>query len=124
VTAARGAIGNPWIFQHARALAAGLPLPKPPSLFEQRDVICEHYRLAEEIYGPELCGRQMRKFGIKYSRLHPRALEVRDAFVAVSRPGEWRDVLERFYSEDLLGIHPAIEADAGDGSQESCGDAA
>ncbi len=51
VTVARGAIGNPWIFPQARALAAGLPLPAPPSLFEQRDVIREHYRLAEELYG-------------------------------------------------------------------------
>ncbi len=32
VTAARGAIGNPWIFAQARALAAGLPLPEPPSV--------------------------------------------------------------------------------------------
>ena len=36
----------------------GEPLPDPPSLFEQRDVIAEHYRLAEQIYGPEVCGRQ------------------------------------------------------------------
>ena len=46
---------------------------------EQRRVIEEHYRLAEEIYGPQSCGRQMRKFGIKYSRLHPEGLAVRDA---------------------------------------------
>jgi len=71
VTVARGAIGNPWIFQQVRALTAGRPLPDPPSLFEQRDVIAEHYRLAEQIYGGEVCCRQMRKFGIKYSRLHP-----------------------------------------------------
>ena len=31
VTVARGAIGNPWIFSQARALAAGLPLPEPPT---------------------------------------------------------------------------------------------
>ena len=51
VTAARGAIGNPWIFAQARALAAGLPLPDAPTVHEQRDVIAEHYRLAEELYG-------------------------------------------------------------------------
>jgi nifR3 family TIM-barrel protein len=111
VTAARGAIGNPWIFGQARALAAGRPLPDPPSLHEQRAVIGEHYRLAEELYGPELCGRQMRKFGIKYSRLHPRADAVRDAFVAVARPGEWKSVLERWYAEDLPGRHPTSEVD-------------
>src|SRR5437764_4653671 len=79
VWVARGAIGNPWIFAQARALAAGHPLPAPPSLFEQRDVLREHYRLAEQIYGPDHCGKQMRKFGIKYSRLHPQAQAVRDA---------------------------------------------
>ena len=71
VTAARGAIGNPWIFSQARALAQGQPLPDPPSVHQQRDVIAEHYRLAEQIYGADRCGRQMRKFGIKYSQLHP-----------------------------------------------------
>ena len=60
-------------FSSARALAAGLPLPAPPTLFEQRDVIAEHYRLAEELYGAERCVPTMRKFGIKYSQLHPQA---------------------------------------------------
>ncbi len=106
VTAARGAIGNPWIFSQARALAAGLPLPAPPSVFEQKAVIFEHYRLAEELYGPVHCGRQMRKFGIKYSQLHPQAQAVRDAFVAVTRPGEWKTVLDAWYAEDLPGHHP------------------
>jgi nifR3 family TIM-barrel protein len=111
VTAARGAIGNPWIFAQARALAAGLPLPEPPSVFEQREVIAEHYRLADELYGPEVCGRHMRKFGIKYSQMHPQSREVRDAFVAVGQPGQWREVLDRWYSEDLPGRHPAVEVD-------------
>ncbi|HZZ72608.1 MAG TPA: tRNA-dihydrouridine synthase [Pirellulales bacterium] len=106
VTAARGAIGNPWIFSQARVLAAGGPLPDPPSLFEQRRIIAEHYRLAEQIYGAEVCGRQMRKFGIKYSKLHPQATLVRDAFVAVRRPQELPAVLERFYAKDLPGVHP------------------
>jgi tRNA-dihydrouridine synthase B len=111
VTVARGAIGNPWIFNQIRALAAGLLLPDPPRLHEQRQVIEEHYRLAEEIYGQEVCGRQMRKFGIKYSRLHPQALVVRDAFIAVRRSSEVKHVLDRFYSEDLPGRHPGIDAD-------------
>ena len=73
VAVARGAIGNPWIFEQARALVEGRPLPPPPSLHEQREVIAEHYRLAEEIYGWPRFGRHMRKFGIKYAQLHPRA---------------------------------------------------
>jgi nifR3 family TIM-barrel protein len=109
VTVARGAIGNPWIFSQVRALAAGLPLPEPPSLFEQREVIAEHYRLAEELYGAERCVPTMRKFGIKYSQLHPRHIEVRETFATVREPGGWRDVLARWYAEDLPGVHPAAE---------------
>ena len=111
VSVARGAIGNPWIFQQARALAAGDALP-PPSLHQQRDVIAEHYRLSGEIYGPEHCCRVMRKFGIKSARLHPRSLEVRDAFVSVTKPAHWRAALEKWYAEDLPGV--AI-SDAGEG---------
>ena len=70
-------------------------------------MIAEHYRLAEEIYGPSRCCRVMRKFGIKYARLHPQAQQVRDAFVAVSQPSHWRAVLEKWYAEDLPGVQPA-----------------
>jgi len=111
-TVARGAIGNPWIFTQARALAAGKPLPPPPSIFEQREVIAEHYRLAEEVYGAERCGVPMRKFGIKYSRLHPQARTVRDAFVAVKQPGQWRQVLQQWYAVDGPGVHPAVDEPA------------
>lgn len=110
VTVARGAIGNPWIFTQVRALLSGLPLPPPPSLHEQREVLREHYRLAETIYGPEPCCRQMRKFGIKYSQLHPSSGDLRDAFVAVHRPGDWQKVLDVWYRDDLPGRYPAGEA--------------
>ncbi|MGH9065905.1 MAG: tRNA dihydrouridine synthase, partial [Acidimicrobiales bacterium] len=110
VTVARGAIGNPWIFNQVRALAAGQPLPEPPSLHEQREVIREHYRLAQEVYGPLVAGRQMRKFGIKYARLHPQSAEVREAFVSVREPADWLAALERCYAEDLPGRHPTSDA--------------
>lgn len=109
VTVARGAIGNPWVFRQARALAAGLPLPAPPTLFEQREVIAEHYRLAEELYGAERCVPNMRKFGIKYSQLHPQGDLVREDFCHVRQPGAWRTVLEKWYGVDGPGVHPAVE---------------
>lgn len=109
VTVARGAIGNPWVFQQVAALAAGKPLPDPPSLHEQHDVIAEHYRLAEEVYGPERCLPDMRKFAIKYSQLHPQHAEVRKDLVAVKEPGQWREVLDRWYAEDLPGVHMPVE---------------
>lgn len=109
VTVARGAIGNPWIFAQCRALAAGEPLPPPPSLHEQRDVITEHYRLAEELYGPERCLPDMRKFAIKYSQLHPNHTEVRADFCGVKEPGAWREVLTKWYATGGPGVYPSIE---------------
>lgn len=120
VTAARGAIGNPWIFQQAMALANGEPLPPPPTLFEQRAVIEEHYRLAEQIYGLEPCCRQMRKFGIKYAQLHPDPMAVRDAFIQVRRPGDWQQVLNRWYAEDLPGRYPSAAEQAAT-AESDCG---
>lgn len=97
VTVARGAIGNPWIFREVRALTAGRPLPLPPTLAEQREVIAEHFRLAEELYGPKRGFSVMYKHGIKYSRLHPEAQRVRDAFVAVRSPEQWWAALDTWY---------------------------
>jgi nifR3 family TIM-barrel protein len=109
VTVARGAIGNPWIFGQVRALASGKPLPDPPTLHEQRDVICEHYRLAEEVYGAERCLPDMRKFAIKYSQLHPQHEAVRADFCQVREAGAWRDVLDKWYAVDGPGVHPVVE---------------
>ncbi|HBO43649.1 MAG TPA: tRNA-dihydrouridine synthase [Planctomycetaceae bacterium] len=106
VTVARGAIGNPWIFAQARAIFEGNPLPPPPSLFEQRGAILEHYRMAEEIYGSWRCGRLMRKFGIRYAALHPHSEEVRRAFIEMHRPEQLSGLIERWYAEDLPGRYP------------------
>ena len=115
LTVARGAIGNPWIFPQARALLNGDPLPPPPSVHEQRDVIAEHYRLCEETYGPWRCGRHMRKFGIKYAQLHPQSEAVRDAFIAVKRPEQWQAVFDEYYQTDTPGRYPEPDDDDCDG---------
>jgi nifR3 family TIM-barrel protein len=106
VTVARGAIGNPWIFAQCRALAAGQPLPPPPSLWQQRDVMLEHFALAEQLYGPERAGPHMRKFGIKYAASHPQHLLVREAFTKVRSLADWRAVLAQWYAEDHPGCYP------------------
>jgi tRNA-dihydrouridine synthase len=103
VSIARGAIGNPWIFRESLALLRGQPRPEPPSVFEQRAIIHEHYRVAMQLHGPKHGARTMRKFGIKYSRLHPSSTDVRDAFVSVCDENDWTSVLEQWYSTDAPG---------------------
>ena len=106
VTVARGAIGNPWIFPQTRALAEGRALPDPPSLFEQREIILEHFQLAAQLYGEDRVGPIMRKFGIKYSILHPDYERVRKQYATAKNLGDWKATLENWYSEDRSGQHP------------------
>ncbi|UCE61351.1 MAG: tRNA-dihydrouridine synthase [Phycisphaerales bacterium] len=97
VTVARGGIGNPWIFRDCRALWSGNELPLPPSIEQQGQAITEHFRIAVEYYGDGLAAKIMRKFGIKYSEHHPCARQVRDAFIAVKRAGDFKAVLDKWY---------------------------
>ena len=109
VTVARGCIGNPWIFEQCRAIFHGQSLPPPPTLFRQREVILEHFKLAEELYGQDKAGVPMRKFGIKYSALHPQSLHVRESFARVKNLQEWSVALDRWYSVDGAGVFPSHE---------------
>jgi nifR3 family TIM-barrel protein len=120
VSVARGAIGNPWIFPQVHALLSGEPLPAPPGVREQGEVIREHFRLAAELYGPERCGRIMRKFGIMYAALHARSGEVREAFIRMRRPEDWVAVLDRWYSDDAPGRYPSRDVHKATGPPTGC----
>jgi nifR3 family TIM-barrel protein len=113
VTAARGSIGNPWIFSQAAALLRGEPLPAAPTVHEQRDVICEHFRLAEKILPADQVSKQLRKFCIHYSSWHPDAASVRNAFIAVRNADDWRRVIADWYAEERAGQYPADPGNTG-----------
>lgn len=104
VSVARGAIGNPWIFRQARALAAGLPLPEP-HMTEQRRVLEMQCALCLSVGDAARAASTMRMFGIKFAQIHPQPTEVRSAFAVAKNLDDWRRVLDRWY--------PAPEATAG-----------
>ena len=97
VALARGALGNPWVFRQIRDLAAGRE-PFQPSLEDQRAVLAEHMDLASRLYGPLKAPRIMRKFGIRYARLHSQPKAVRMAFVDIATAEDWRAVVEQYYN--------------------------
>jgi tRNA-dihydrouridine synthase B len=108
---ARGAIGNPWIFsQSARLLADPAAHLDPPTIAEQRDALVEHFQIAMQIHGESLAGRRMRKMGIKYSRFHPEAADVKRDFIQVSSLSDWQGVLNRWYAADAPGVWPSANA--------------
>lgn len=100
VTIARGAIENPWIFRECLAMWRGEPKPQPPTVAEIRDAFSRQYSLAIEQYGVERATRQMRKFGIKWSALHPRPELAKEAFIGLSSPAQWDEIARELFSSD------------------------
>lgn len=115
VTIARGAIGNPWIFQQVDALWRGEPLSPPPTLGEQAEVIREHYRLCQQTYGEKRAAVMMRKFCIKYSASHPEHETVRQSLIRIASLADVEAVLQRHYPHDAPGRYVPREIH---GSQE------
>ena len=103
VTVARGAIGNPWIFSQAIQLAKGRPLPDPPTVHCQAEVMREHFSLCEESYGEKRAPMLMRKFAIKYSQSHPAHDLVRLDFANIKSRSDFDAVLQSFYATDGPG---------------------
>ena len=96
VAVARGVLGNPWFFRQVADVAAGKE-PYQPSLARQRKLLAGHFDHACELYGERRGPKIMRKFGIKYARMHDMSRDVRMAFVAVKKPADWHKVLEELY---------------------------
>ncbi len=119
MTIARGAIGNPWIFRECVALANNQPLPPPPTITEQRECIEAHFTESRNHHGDALAGRLMRKFGIKYSELHPHKKDVRDAFIAVKTPDDFLSVTAEWY--DPNRDWPAVTRHSGQGDLIAAG---
>lgn len=96
VSVARGAIGNPWIFPQARALAASLPLPQP-DVAEQRRVLEMQCALCLRGSDPAGVISTLRMFGIKFARMHPHHADVRNAFAQSRNLDDWHRVLDGWY---------------------------
>jgi hypothetical protein len=61
----------------------------------------------------------MRKFGIKYSALHPQHLFVRQAFATVRSLADWQSVLNQWYADDLPGCYPDPAIHRGSSCEEA-----
>lgn len=122
VSVARGCIGNPWVFEQARALMRGdaEAARTSPTIFQQRDVLREHFQISAELHGEHTAGRMMRKFGIKFSRHHPRGSEVKNSFISTKSLADWQAVLDTWYAEEGPGA-PYDETIPDEAEHVECG---
>jgi len=72
VMVARGAYGNPWIFERAAAIRAGRTLPPEPTLKQRLDLLREHARMTIDWYDDPHLAR-MRKHAAWYTAGQPAA---------------------------------------------------
>lgn len=93
---ARGAIGNPWIFSQVRELAEGRE-PIQPDIQEQRRVLELQCELCLAIMCEDQVLTTMRLFAIKFARLHPEEVTVRNRFARTKTLADWQTVLSDHY---------------------------
>ena len=96
VSAARGAIGNPWLFRQARDLAAGRE-PFKPNIAAQRAVILRHYELARKYHDTKRALHIIHNFGIRYAKMHPQPAKARAAFYVLRSEADLRTILDTWY---------------------------
>jgi tRNA-dihydrouridine synthase B len=57
----RGACGNPWLFQQAKALLEGQPMPAPPTVAQRADTALRQFRMACQWKGEHIACLEARK---------------------------------------------------------------
>jgi nifR3 family TIM-barrel protein len=90
---ARGAIGNPWIFNQLREGNNFVA----PTLDEQGRVISKHFNLVCKLYGHEMAIRHFRKFAICYCKLHPLRRKAQKALVSAKSAEEFLALVQQWY---------------------------
>jgi tRNA-dihydrouridine synthase len=132
VLVARGACGNPWIFQELAAAEAGLPAPPPPTREAWRELVLRHVAMQVEHRArqrPELpvaeaeraAIKELRKHLLWYTRGRRGGVSFRRDAVRVATAAEVAALIDLHFPpgqpfEVDPGFNPADDAGAGEGS--------
>ena len=100
---ARGAIGNPWIFRDLRYIWENRPLPGPPSIDEQRQVILEHFELILRGYPEKKAVGIFRKFAVGYVRRHPKRKPALMSLMKAMTGAEVENAINTWYTSTYPG---------------------
>jgi tRNA-dihydrouridine synthase B len=71
VAVGRGCLGNPWIFQQARALWLRLPPPRPPSAVERGRALLQLVEGEFRYYGPGVAQRRLARTSCYFAKFLP-----------------------------------------------------
>jgi len=99
---ARGAVGNPWIYEGLNAVLKGEPAPPKPTLAEQAEVILKQFEGICQLHEPTRAVKYFRKFLVQYCRLHPRRKQVHRVLIAANDKTEFLAAIEKCYGNKML----------------------
>jgi tRNA-dihydrouridine synthase B len=71
VAIGRGCLGNPWIFQQARALLQGTPLPRPPTRAERARALLQLVEGEFRYYGTPVALRRLARTSCYFAKFVP-----------------------------------------------------
>ena len=104
VMIARGAFGQPWIFNQTKALLAGLPKPAAPGVEERFQIALDHARMVQDYeIDPRGAAIEFRKHLGWYVKGLKDSAELRKRLYAVESFAEIKGIFEG-YLESHAGV--------------------
>lgn len=100
VMIARAALNKPWLFAQCCAALRGEPIPREPTLQEERELLERHYDLVCARFGEHKGTVLMRKFACCYAQGRSGAREFRTHVSKVAGPAEFTHVVERYFPRE------------------------
>lgn len=94
---ARGAVGNPWIFEQAIALWKGRTPPPPPTPTQQAQVMFDHLEMIQRVKPGRMGLSLFRKFAAGYCRLHPQRRKALCDFMTLKTMPEFQAAMTHWY---------------------------
>ena len=97
IVIARGAVGNPWLFDELLARTQGRPILPPPTLAAQGEVILEHFQMCCRMRTGRRAVAYFRKFLPGYTRRHPDRKATMLTLLAAQRPEDLTSAVKTAY---------------------------
>ncbi len=97
VAIGRGCLGNPWIFQQARALVTGGANVAPPSISEKARVVLQLVEGEFDFYGNHLAVKRLPRVACYFAKSLPNFAEFRDQVQGIKSVTEFKRLVREFF---------------------------
>lgn len=94
VMIARGAMGNPWIFEQAQAVQSGEEPPPPPTVAQRADTAMRQIKMTASVKGERIACLEARKHYAWYLRGIPHATYFKRLISKAETLDEYREITE------------------------------